>query len=68
VYATVSGLRPLERYSSRYESCNRSHLLIAVLLNVPAGELTLAGLNVTETNNMTSDMTASEAAMSPELN
>ena len=34
----------------------------------PAGELPLAGFNVTETNNMTSDVTASEAAMSPELN
>jgi hypothetical protein len=28
----------------------------------------LAGINVTETNNMASDMTSSEAAMSPELN
>src|SRR5215472_4881641 len=35
---------------------------------VPAGELSLAGLNVTKTNNTTSNMTSLEVAMSPELN
>jgi hypothetical protein len=51
-----------------YESSNRSHLLIADLPNARAGELTLARLNVIETNNMTSNMTSLEAAMSPEPN
>ena len=68
VYATDCGLRPLARYSSTYASKNRSHLLIAVLPNVTAGELTFARLNVSEINNMTSNMTPLEAAMSPELN
>jgi hypothetical protein len=35
---------------------------------VPARELPLAGFNVAKTNNMTSNMTSLEAAMSPELN
>jgi hypothetical protein len=51
-----------------YESCNRSHLLIAFSLTFYARLASLAGINVTETNNMASDMTSSEAAMSPELN
>jgi len=68
VYATDCGLTPLARYSSIYESSNRSHLLIAILPNVTAGELTLARRNVIEINNMTSNMTTLEAAMSPELN
>jgi hypothetical protein len=34
----------------------------------PAGERTLGYRNMTEINNMTSDMTYSEVAMSPELN
>src|SRR6202171_3290988 len=33
-YATDCGLTPLARYSSIYESSNRSHLLIAALPNV----------------------------------
>jgi hypothetical protein len=68
VYATDCGLTPLARYSSIYESTNRSHLLIAVLPNAGASELALARLNVIEINNMTSNMTSLEAAMSPELN
>jgi hypothetical protein len=68
VYATDCRLTPLARYSSIYESSNRSHLLIAALLNVSDGELTLAGRNVIEINNMTSNMTSLEAAMRPELN
>ena len=40
----------------------------ALLLNVTAGELTFARLNVPEINSMTSNMTSLEAAMSPELN
>jgi hypothetical protein len=68
VYATDCALTPLARYSSTYESSNRSHLLIAVLPNVHASELTLARRNVIEINNMTSNMTSLEAAMSPELN
>ena len=42
--------------------------LVAALPNVSASELTLACLHVIETNNMTSNTTALEAAMSPELN
>jgi hypothetical protein len=49
-------------------SKSRSHLLIVFLPNAKNGEPTLAVLNVIETNNMTSDMTPSEAVMSPELN
>jgi hypothetical protein len=49
-------------------SNSRSHLLIVFLPNAKNGEPTLAVLNVIETNNMTSDMTPSEAVMSPELN
>jgi hypothetical protein len=49
-------------------STSRSHLLIAVLPNVNAGEFTIARLNVLEINNMTSNLTALEAVMSPELN
>lgn len=45
-----------------------SVLFIAALLNVPAGELTFVRLNVPEINNMTSNMTSLEPAMSPELN
>src|SRR6202165_5035716 len=67
VYATDCGLTPLARYSSIYVSTNRSHLLIAVLPNVGEGELTFARPNVIEINNMTSNMTSLEAAMSPEL-
>jgi hypothetical protein len=37
-------------------------------LNEENGELTLAVLNAIEINKMTSDMTPSEAAISPELN
>ena len=37
-------------------------------LNASASELTLAHLNVIEINNMTSNMTSLEAAMTPELN
>ena len=48
-------------------STSRSHLLIAVLPNVNAGEFTIARLNVLEINNMTSNLTALEAPMSPEL-
>ena len=62
------GLTPRARYSSIYVSSNRSHLLIAVLPNEIGGEPTLARLNVTETNNMTSNMTALEAGIGPELN
>jgi hypothetical protein len=51
-----------------YESSNRSHLLIAILPNVSASELTLARRNVIDINNMTSNMTSLEAAMRPELN
>ena len=47
-------------------SGNRSHLLIDVL-NVHRGELH-AALNVPETNNMISNMTSLEAAMSREFN
>ena len=65
---TVASLTPRARYSSIYMSKSRSHLLIAFLPNVKDGEPTLAALNVIETNNMTSDMTPSEAVMSPELN
>ena len=68
MYATDCGLTPLARYSSRYESSNRSHLLIAVLPNASNGDLTFARLDVIEINNMTSNMTSLEAAMSPELN
>jgi hypothetical protein len=68
VYATDCGLTPLARYSSIYESSNRSHLLIAALLNVSDGAPTLACRNVIEINNMTSNMTSLEVAMSPELN
>jgi len=68
VYATDCGLTPLARYSSIYESSNRSHLLIAVLPNVSDSDPTLARRNVIEINNMTPNMTALEAAMSPELN
>lgn len=67
-YFTDSRLTPLGRYSSTYAFNNRSHLLIAGLLNVSAGELTFAHLNVPEINNMTSNMTSLGAAMSPELN
>src|SRR5580692_4699896 len=56
VYAIVCGLTPLARYSSMYESNSRSHRLIASLLNI------------TNTNNKTSNKTSLEAAMSPELN
>ena len=49
-------------------STSRSHLLIAVLPNVNAGEFTIARPIVLEINNMTSNLTALEAAMSPELN
>jgi hypothetical protein len=49
-------------------SSSSSRLLIAFLLNAQNGEPTLAVLNVLETNSMTSDMTLSEVAMSPELN
>jgi len=35
---------------------------------IPAGELTIAGHNVTKTNNTTSNMTNLEVAMRPELN
>jgi len=52
------------RYSSIYESSNRSHLLIAILPNASDGELALAGRNVIEINNMTSNMTSLEAAIS----
>jgi hypothetical protein len=65
VYATDCGLTPLARYSSIYESSKRSHLLIAVLLNVSAGELALACRNVIDINNMTSNMISLEAAMRP---
>jgi hypothetical protein len=68
VYATDCGLTPLARYSSIYESSNRSHLLIAALPNVNASELAFARRNVIEINNMTPNMTSLEAAMSPELN
>jgi hypothetical protein len=68
VYATACRLTPLARYSSIYESINRSHLLIAALPNVSDSELALAGRNVIEINNMTSNMTSLEAAMRPELN
>lgn len=56
------------RYSSIYSSTSWSHLLIAALPNANISELTLACLNVPETNNMISNMTSWEAAMSPELN
>jgi hypothetical protein len=49
-------------------SNSRSHLLIVFLPNAKSGEPTLAVFCVIETNNMTSDMTLSEAVMSPELN
>jgi hypothetical protein len=68
VYATDCGLTPLARYSSIYESSKRSHLLIAVLPYAGDGELTLACRNVIDINNMTSNMTSLEAAISPELN
>jgi hypothetical protein len=68
VYATDCELTPLARYSSIYESSNRSHLLIAVLPNVRDGATTIARRNVIEINNMTSNMTSLEVAMSPELN
>ena len=68
VYATDCGLTPLARYSSTYESTNRSHLLIVVLPNVSDSAPTLACRNVIEINNMTSNMTSLEVAMSPELN
>jgi hypothetical protein len=68
VYATDCGLTSRAPHSSTYESTNRSHLLIAVLPNVNACELTLACQNLMQINNMTSNMTSLEAAMSPELN
>ena len=52
VYAADCGLSPPAQYSSTYASNNRSHLLIAVLPNVSASELTIARRNVTEINNM----------------
>jgi hypothetical protein len=63
-----SGLTALARYSSTYWSGNRSRLLIAVLRYARANEFILVRLNMPETNNMTSNMTSLEAAMSPELN
>jgi hypothetical protein len=68
VYATDCGLTPLARYSSTYESCNRSHLLIAALPNVGDIAFLIARPNVIEINNMTSNMTSLEVAMSLELN
>lgn len=56
VYAIDCRLTLLARYSSTYESSNRSHRLIA------------APPDVMEINNMTSNMTSLEAAMSPEPN
>jgi hypothetical protein len=67
LYATVSGLSPwlgtppcmsaaTDPISSSRSPC------------VLASELPLAGFNVTKTNNMTSNMTPLEVAMSPELN
>jgi hypothetical protein len=55
-------------FKARMREYNRSHLRIAGLLNVPAATATLACRNITETNYMTSNMTSSEATMSPELN
>jgi hypothetical protein len=68
VCPTVASLTPRARCSSIYMSSSSSRLLIAFLLNAQNGEPTLAVLNVIETNSMTSDMTLSEVAMSPELN
>jgi len=49
---------PRARYSSMYESKNRSHLLSVVLQNEKGGEPALARLYAIETNNMTPNMTA----------
>ena len=59
---------PRPRYSSTYESSNRSYLLIAVLQTQKGGELAPARRYVIETNNMTPNMTVLGAGKDPELN
>jgi hypothetical protein len=66
--ATDSALTPRARYSSIYESNNRSHLLIAVLQAQKGGELAPTRRYVIETNNMTPNMTVLGVGKGPELN